>query len=129
MTTSILETNYIEPDRPYSQKELGITRHQNIFNLRLSNIKSEHNRCSHFYLVKKNWKKEKQINDTLNSSNGVNFGNCSVCWKLSKTPTKLQKDAINVVKTYSNNFYNEPTRITHCLVDIENIFYTWLYEL
>ena len=61
MTTSILETPYVKPERPYSQNELKYNRDRLYRNLRLSSIRAEHDECKHFYLVRKNGRKEKEI--------------------------------------------------------------------
>ena len=41
---------------------------------------------------------------------------------------KNQKEqAINMIECYSNLFYNEPEFVSYKLVDLETVFYTWLY--
>lgn len=122
--TSILESEYVPPNRPYSQAELLDNREKLYNNLRLGTTKAWHSNCKHFYYVKQNGKKEKDI---LNSDNN-DSGNCSVCWKLNKCSGDEKRRAINIVEQYSNAFYDDPKYISYNLSDLENIFYRWLYE-
>jgi len=119
--TSILESEYTEPKRPYSQNELNDMRNNLYRQIRLGKEKALHQKCNHFYLVKENGKKEKEIKD-----NG-NMGNCSVCWKLSKTSPELKYKANDLVKAYCAEFYNESSRFHYYMYDLENVFYRWLY--
>ena len=120
--TSILETDYIEQTRPYSQDELLDIRSRLYRQLRLGKYKAYHLKCSHIYLVKENSKKEKEI---LEDSS--NIGNCSVCWKISKTHSDLKHKARDLVTFYMTEFYNDDVKLTYNLSDLENIFYKWLY--
>lgn len=124
MTTSILEQDYVEPERPYSLKELADKRAQVYRSLRLGQTKANHRRCGHFYLVKENGRKEKEMREQ--GSNDI--GNCSVCWKLNKTDRHLKLRARNLVQTYTDAFYNEPKYLTYDNLDLETVFYKWLYE-
>lgn len=122
--TSVLESAYIESTRPYSQDELKKMR-QNIYrNLRLSKIMAHHKRCDHFYLVKLNGRKEKEI--IMQKSKDV--GNCSVCWKLGNTSVNIAYKAHNLVQEYCDTFYEDPKYLSYDKVDLETIFYKWLYE-
>jgi hypothetical protein len=124
MTTTILEKDYVEQERPYSLKELKNTR-TNLYNtLRLGNTKANHQRCGHFYFVKENGRKEKEMYE----QDSDDIGNCSVCWKLSKVEKFLKNRSQNLVEAYSNEFYNEPKYITYDNLDLETVFYKWLYE-
>jgi len=58
---SILEQDYVEPDRPYSQKELQSMREQNFRSLRIGNVKVHHKNCNHFYLAKYHGRKEREV--------------------------------------------------------------------
>jgi len=123
MSSSVLEKDYVDADRPYSKKELQFIRASNRRALRLGKVRAEHSKCGHFYLTKYNGRKEKEIleskcNDT---------GNCSVCWKLSKTPRHLRRAANNLVDYYVQQFGNEPEYFTYEIVEGETDFYTWLY--
>lgn len=118
---NVLDTEYVAPSRPYSQNELNDMRNNLYRQIRLGKEKATHNKCNHFYLVKENGKKEKEIRE-----NG-NMGNCSVCWKLSKTPVELKYKALDLVKAYCTDFYNEPLQFSYGLYDLENVFYKWLY--
>ena len=119
---SILESEYIEPTRPYSQNELGDMRLTLYRQLKLGKEKAYHSKCKHFYTVKENSKKEKEIKD-----NSKNIGNCSVCWKINKTPNELKHKAYELVNAYSSDFGKEPDYLTYNLSDLETIFYRWLY--
>ena len=122
---SVLETSYVEPDRPFSQKELKYLRDNLSTRMRLNNsIRCHHKKCNHFYLVKQNGRKEKEILDTKSQD----VGNCSICWKLKRTPEYLCPTAKDILSIYYNNFYIEPKLLSHGIVHIENVFYTWLYE-
>ena len=122
--TSILESEYIAPTRPYSQDELKYLREKLHQRLRLGEMRVEHGKCKHFYLVKQNSRKEKELR--VSDTNDV--GNCSVCWKLTKTPSLLRDQAHNLVHVYCNYYYDEPKYLNYEKVDCENIFYLWLYE-
>jgi hypothetical protein len=52
--TTILETEYVEQTRPYSLNELGYMREQLYKRIKLGKVRSIHEKCGHFYLVKKN---------------------------------------------------------------------------
>ena len=121
--TNILVTD-VEPDRPYSQNELKFLRERNFKNRRIGIYQAQHNKCRHFYYVKKNGRKEKEIIEHKNKE----VGNCSVCWKLSKTPQKLKQNSDKLIHTYCSIFVNEPQFLTYYDVDTEIIFYKWLYE-
>jgi hypothetical protein len=120
--TNILETEYVEPTRPYSQNELRDMRRSLYRQLRLSNEKAYHQKCNHNYFVKQNGKKEKEMKES------GNVGNCSVCWKLSKTPNSIKHKAYELISIYCREFGKEPEIITYNLFDLENVYYRWLYE-
>ena len=121
---SILESEYVEPERPYSQNELKYNRERLYRSLRLGKIRAHHRRCDHFYFVRRNGRKEKEIEET----GSADTGNCSVCWKLGKTPNRLRSEATGLVEQYSRAFYEEPEYTTYGRLDLETIFYRWLYE-
>lgn len=121
---SILESNYVAPTRPYSQDELQYMRQKLYRSLRLSNIKANHKRSGHFYFVKQNGRKEKEIIETNNSD----VGNCSVSWKLNKTPDHLYQQARRLVECYEDTFREEPEYLSYSMVETERVFYKWLYE-
>lgn len=122
--SSVLENEYIEPTRPYSQNELKELQKKLYRKLRLSKHIAYHSYCKHFYRVKKNGHKEKEIIDKKSN----NIGNCSVCWKLSKTNNYLVETAHDVVAAYSQEFWDKKNYLTYCNLDLERVFYTWLYE-
>ena len=124
MTTSILEQEYMEPKRPYSQKELQYNRDRVFHTLRVGRIKAHHKKCDHFYYVKENGRKEKEIKE----ANSVDIGNCSVCWKFNKTPGHLKTMARHLTNEYCKKFFNPPKYITYEDVDLETTFLKWLYE-
>jgi len=121
---SILESEYIEPIRPYSLDELKSLRTKLYNNLRLGKMRVYHQRCNHFYIAKVNSRKEKEMIER----NCNDIGNCSVCWKLGKTRENLREKAKNMVYAYCNRFYEEPPVITYDDFDLENVFYKWLYQ-
>ena len=124
--TSILESKYIEPTRPHSQKELACNRDKLYRYLRLGKVKAHHKACGHYYNVKVNSRKEKEINE----SKEHDVGNCSVCWRLHKTPRYLEDAAQDIITQYHERFQFEqdPKILTYYNVDIENVYYRWLYE-
>lgn len=122
--TSILESEYVEPTRPYSQKELVDRRERLYRNFRLGDHIARHQRSGYFYRVRVNGRKEREMIETERDD----VGNCSVSWKLSKTPSHLRDRALDLVEHYSECFDREPTILTYRLMDLEERFYKWLYE-
>jgi hypothetical protein len=120
----ILDSQYKEPERPYSQQELELNRSRLYQNLRLGPHKAYHDNCRHFYKVRQNGRKEKEII----SQNNHDIGNCSVCWKLHKTSIDHRPIALQIVENYSNKFYDEPFYLSYDGNDLETVFYKWLYE-
>ena len=125
MSTSILEQGYIEPDRPYSQKEIQYKRENLFRTLRLGNVRAHHKCCGHFYLVKNNGRKHREIEE----KNCEDVGNCSVCWKLNKTPNYLRDDSERLISVYSQMCYEPREIITYENYYLESSFYKWLYEI
>ena len=121
---SVLETEYVPQKRPYSQNELKFLRENLYKSLNIGNIKTTHSKCCHFYFVKKNSRKEKEIKEINNTEN---IGNCSVCWKINKTPRNLRDRAHDLVDSYCRTFYDENYIYNYDLLDLETIFYKWLY--
>lgn len=122
--TSVLESEYFEPERPYSQSELQDMRGRLFKDLRLSPARAAHKKCGHFYHVKQNGKKLKEMNE----KNDNDVGNCSVCWKISQTPDLLKKTARSMCAVYQKEFRTEPDEVTFSMMDTENVFYAWLYN-
>lgn len=124
---SILESVYIEPTRPYSNDELKDMETRLFSYLKLSDIKAYHTKCNHFYLVKQNGRKEKEIQE---QSSNKNIGNCSVCWKLKSTPENLKDCAYNLIDEFYRVFtIDGDNKLTYDSFDLENVFYRWLYAL
>lgn len=127
-TISVLEKDYTPVNRPYSQLELETMRTRYLKSMRIGSVKAHHCRCNHFYFVKENGRKEKMIKENDN----CDTGNCSVCWKMTKTPRHLRSRAKNVIQEYMNGYdYRESSGITylyHTDVEAEKTFYTWLYQ-
>lgn len=123
MSTSILEHEYNEQTRPYSQNELHFKREKLFSKLRIGKVRAYHE-CNHFYFVKENGKKEKEILESGNE----HCGNCSVCWKLNKTPRHLKAKAISLIDAYCNRFYEFRSFLSYDDSDVEIVFYNWLYE-
>ena len=119
---SILETTYVPQHRPYSTLELEDTKN-NLFNkLHLSCEWANHEKCGHKYHVKTNGKKFNQIVEF----NNRDVGNCSVCWKLSKTDNNLKNTAFGIVEKYNRDVFNDDS-YSYNNADIENVYYKWLY--
>lgn len=121
---TVLDKNYVPANRPYSQDELSFKREKLRNDLRLGNYFAEHSKCKHFYLVKTNGKKEKDIIETKN----LDSGNCSVCWKLNKTNYNKRDIANILVCSYCNTYFEEPNYINYDKVVLETDFYNWLYN-
>lgn len=122
--SSIIDSEYIAPTRPYSQMELQSNRDKLYKSLRLGTTRAYHTKCNHFYYVRHHSKKENEIL----TSNSCDSGNCSVCWKLHKINRISKQRAINMVEQYSNSFYEEPKYLTYNGIDLETIYYKWLYQ-
>ena len=123
MSTSILDQEYNEPNRPYSQNELHFNREKLFSKLRIGKVRAYH-KCNHFYFVKENGRKEKEILENKNED----CGNCSVCWRLNKTPHYLKNKAKGMVDAYCETFYSFPNFLSYDNADLEIVFYKWLYE-
>jgi hypothetical protein len=123
MSTSILEQEYKEPNRPISQSELHFNKCNLFRKLHIGKVRAYH-KCNHFYFVKENGRKEKEIMETDN----LDVGNCSVCWKLNKTDRKLKTKARSLIDAYSRNFYEYPDFLSYDKADLELIYYKWLYD-
>ena len=121
--TSVLENEYMEPDRPYSQNELKFNRERLRRDLRLSKHRAYHERCQHHYLVRVNGRKEREMIETKSED----VGNCSVCWTLSKTQRNLKGRAEDLVDHYTQTFETPIKILTYELNDVESTFYIWLY--
>ena len=120
-TSTVLDTEISENTRPYSQHELNFIKTKAFTTLRLGKTIAVHDdECGHHYLVKKNGRKEKDIVET------GNHGNCSVCWRLSKTPKKYYDRAYDLLDTY--NCIKDDGYLSYEDVTTEVIFYTWLYN-
>jgi hypothetical protein len=85
-----------------------------------------HTRCGHTYFVKMYGQKYK---DMLELDSCTDVGNCSVCWKLRRTPRGLAERAKYFVDTYKSvsEFMNaNQGYFTYDDLQIEKIFNTWL---
>ena len=122
--TSVLESVYYNPNRPYSQNELNNMRASLYSNIKLGQKMANHQRCGHVYLTKHNGRKEKEMCE----KNSDDVGKCSVCWKINKTPKNLQDKARKLSQEYYNTFKQNTTYISYQKVDLESSFYTWLYN-
>ena len=122
--TTILDSEYIPAERPYSQLELEQKRQKLYKTLHLSKKMAWHEKTHYFYFVKQNGRKEKEMIE----KNCCDIGNCSVSWKLSKTPNNQRQKALNLVSEYTDRFQTEPEYLTYDLVDLEYTFYNWLYD-
>lgn len=124
MNHSVLEKTGTDENRPHSHKELE-TQHKNLYHrLRIGSVKVTHPDCNHSYYCKSGGKKEKDVIE----SKGVNIGNCSLCWKMNRTPKRLRNSAKNLVESYLECSHAdfEPPR-SYYYYELESDFYTWLY--
>lgn len=122
--TSILESDYVKPTRPYSQNELKDKRHNFFTRYNISDVFAYHKKCGHFYRVKKNGKKYKFLTEDTDTD----IGNCSICWKLAKTPNYLKENAKDLIYLYETKFKNDEERLSYDNNDIENCYYRWIYD-
>jgi len=126
----ILDCEYVEPERPYSQQELEDMLNKLKKNLKLSDEKLKFTTNNYTYYAKKYGKKEKQILD--NKKNNLdkyneNIGGCSVEWKLKKTPNEFYNVALDIVEAYMDFEYNNPQKLSYFNIEIFRMFYSWLY--
>ena len=122
---NVLLLKYIEPSRPYSKNELTDMENNLRKRFKLSDKFVSHSKCGHFYLVKENSQKEKDI---IDNNKNTDIGNCSVCWKLNNTSREVKSLAKDMIYHYTNQFKNEGIILTYDLFDLENIYYQWLYN-
>ena len=123
-TNMLLEYNYSEPDRPYSQRELQFNREKLFRRFRIGKFRAHHMKCNHFYFVKENGRKQKDMEEKKSSD----AGNCSVCWKLYKTPRHLKDKAENLINEYCDVFYEPLSYVSYENAELEKFLYRWLYE-
>jgi len=83
----------------------------------------DHGVCAHFYHAKENGKKEQRYLET----EGGDLGSCSVCWKLKKSPASDRPEAQTFVDEYQLRFETAPERLTYYLIELERVYYKWLY--
>jgi len=121
---NVLLLKYEQPTRPYSKLELKDMQNNLHKRFKLSDKFVFHTKCNHFYLVKENSQKEKDI---ISDNNNIDIGNCSICWKINNTSKHLKNSAKDMIYHYSTQFKNEPVSLTYDLFDLENIYYQWLY--
>jgi len=125
---SILNSEWVAPSRPYSNKELQ-HRHERFFkSLRLSSLYVCHSGCGHKYFVKENGVKYKGLQDEENEGS-LDIGKCSVCWKLRQTPRSIKGYALDFLDLYDEYFPSlDNIEFSYYTFEIERIFYTWLYQ-
>jgi hypothetical protein len=125
---SILTSTWADPTRPYSQKELSIMKQRFFQQLTLDKEYVQHEECGHQYYVKSGGVKFKQLK--LPDSVGRDIGNCSVCWKLRRTPRSIYNNADNFIRLYMDEFpvLDTDYRYSFYNNEIQTIFYTWLYK-
>jgi hypothetical protein len=118
--SSVLEKKYKEPERPYSQRELTELEKKWKKTLRVGEYVVNHTDCHHSYLARVGGKKE------LEAIQSGNVGNCSVCWKIKRTPKKLKEKAKYLVNMYMS--IPTDSSLSYDIVEIQMDFYTWLYN-
>ena len=124
---SVLLSEIDTEERPYSQLELSKNRSNLWSDLNLSRVSISHSRCNHSYYVKFNGKKFKDAKD---QNSTIDVGNCSVCWKLRKTPRYLSNRSRSLVEHYMNVLAFQQANKNYLTFEdsqIEKIFYVWLY--
>jgi hypothetical protein len=128
---SVLHTEWVEPDRPYSQKELQYLDDKLATDLQIDDLYVKHKDCEHCYRVKKNgirYKKLLEYNESTseNPEEIPDIGNCSVCWKIRKTPRELHSLVYEFISFHNNELEN--SRKSYSSYLIKYVFYTWLYN-
>ena len=124
---SVLLNEIDREERPYSQEELKKNRQQLWGELNLSRTWITHDQCGHAYYVKMNGQKFKEVQE---KNTNVDVGNCSVCWKLRRTPRYLANRAHSLVKCYGDVFGFQQNNNNYLVFEdsqIEKIYYVWLY--
>ena len=126
----ILDSEYSEPTRPYSQQELEEMIENVKKKLKLSDVKLEYTRNNYIYYTKKYGKKEKQCLE--NQKNGIEYPNrnisgCSIEWQLRQTPEEYYHIAEDIIDAYMDYEHNPPEKISYFNVEIFRMFYSWLY--
>ena len=126
----ILQCEYSEPDRPYSQQELEDIIREIKTRLKLSDQKLKYTRNNYVYYAKKYGKKEKQCIE--NQQNGLDYPNnnifgCSVEWQLRQTPDEYYNVAQDIIEAYMDYEHNPPEKLSYFNVEIFRMFYSWLY--
>jgi len=127
---SALDFIYTPLDRPISQKELTFLEKKILNNLKLSYYTVINTKNKWEYHVKRYGKKESEIMNNKNNkveNYNEDVGNCSVAWKLSKTPKHLKKKAYQLVDEYMHQFVDNKGKKNHYKLEILKAFYTWLY--
>jgi hypothetical protein len=122
--SNILESEYTEATRPFSQNELRANHDKLFRSFRIGTVEAHHRRCNHSYFVKNNGRKEKEIKE----NNNCDVGNCSVCWKIHKTPRQYRDKASCIVDNYMHEKENCKNKLHHFHAELEKVFYTWLYS-
>lgn len=126
--SSVLEKKIFEPDRPFSRKELQEKRKQIFRNMHIGNTLIQQSDCRHVYFAKSNGKKEKEAKE-MPAGTAIS-GNCSVCWKINRTPKNLKNRAIDLVEAYTNSgsIWDSNSSYNYYDFELETDFYTWLYQ-
>jgi hypothetical protein len=61
-------------------------------------------------------------------SNKNKSSSCLVCKKMKETNKNLLGTAERLIEEYNKNFFKKPEKLSYDLIDIENIYYRWLYK-
>ena len=128
---SILHSTYVECNRPISKNEIKDEVKKFMKDNKISEERVYHTKTKYNYYVKKFGKKEKEILEKKQMNEeeyNINIGNCSVTWKLSKTPHELRNKAKAIINDYMdcNNDENKD-KINYYKLELMKVFYTWLY--
>jgi hypothetical protein len=126
----ILDCEYSEPMRPFSQKELEEMIANLKETLKLSEHKLRYKQNNYVYYAKKYGKKEKKIIE--NKENGIldynlDIFGCSIEWQLKKTPNKYKDIANDIIEAYMDFEHNPPKKLSYFNIEIFRMFYSWVY--
>ena len=113
---SILLSPYIPQKRPYSQKEL-FKMHIDILN-EFKLTEEFTNICEkHIYYKKESVSKNYKYSKS-----------CLACKKLKQMKENEQRQVDTMINEYNEKFSTFPEKLTYDLIDLENVYYKWLYR-
>ena len=126
----VLDCEYKDPERPYSQQELVDLIENLKKKLKLSEEKLEYTDRNYTYYAKKYGKKESTVLENKKNNiddYNINVSGCSVKWQLQQTPYEFKGIAKDIINSYMDFEYNPPSKLTYFNVEVFRMFYSWLY--